>query len=194
MKPYYTPGACSLADHIALREAGIAFDSERVDLKTKTTASGADFTAINAKGYIPTLVLDDGAVLTENIAVLDYIAGKAPALGLDGPLGRTRLLEALAYISTELHKSFKPFVRGASDADKAEAGAQITRRMTYLADRLGGAYLFGDQPSAADCYLFVMLRWADRFGVAIPAPLVALRDRFAARPAAQAALAAEGLA
>jgi glutathione S-transferase len=194
MKLYYTPGACSLADHIALREAGLAFDSERVDLKTKITASGADFTAINAKGYIPTLVLDDGAVLTENIAVLDYIAGKAPALGLDGPLGRTRLLEALAYISTELHKSFKPFVRGASDADKAEAGAQITRRMTYLADRLGGAYLFGDQPSAADCYLFVMLRWADRFGVAIPAPLVALRDRFAARPAAQAALAAEGLA
>jgi glutathione S-transferase len=98
MKLYYTPGACSLADHIALREAGIAFDSERVDLKTKTTASGADFTAINAKGYIPTLVLDDGAVLTENIAVLDYIAAKAPALGLDGPLGRTRMLKALSYI------------------------------------------------------------------------------------------------
>ena len=98
MKLYYSPGACSLADHIALHEARLAFEHESVDLKAKTTASGADFTVINPKGYVPALVLDSGEMVTENLAVLEWIAGQNPALGLDGPLGRTRLLEALAYI------------------------------------------------------------------------------------------------
>lgn len=105
MKLYYSPGACSLADHIALREAGLPFELEKVDLRTKRTESGADYTAVSPKGYVPALTLDGGETLTENIAVLDWIAqagGNAPS----GPLGRTRLLEALAYISTEVHKSF----------------------------------------------------------------------------------------
>ncbi|MGH2413645.1 MAG: glutathione binding-like protein, partial [Microcystaceae cyanobacterium] len=177
MKLYYSPGACSLADHIALHEARLAFEHESVDLKAKTTASGADFTAINPKGYVPALVLDSGETVTENIAVLDWIARQEPALGLDGTLGRTRLLEALAYISTEVHKSFKPMFTGASDHEKAKAREMVTKRLQLLADGIEGDYLFGERPSVADCYLFVMLLWSDKFGIAIPEPLPALRDR-----------------
>lgn len=193
MKLYYSPGACSLSGHIALREAGIPFESERVDLHAKLTASSVDFNVVNPKGYVPALVLDSGETITENIAVLDYIATKAPALGLEGPLGRTRLLEGLAYISTELHKSFGPIFKGAGDAEKAKSSAYISKRMHYLADRIYGDYLFGDHPSVADFYLFVTLLWADKFAVAIPAPLTALRNRLKARPAVQAAMRAEGL-
>ena len=193
MKLYYSTGACSLAAHIALREAGIPSQFERVDLHAKVTASGVDFTVINPKGYVPALVLDNGEVVTENLAVLDYLATQASALGLNGPLGRTRLLEGLAYISTELHKSYKPFFKGAGHAEKAEAGAYITKRMQYLADHIHGDYLFSDRPSVADFYLFVMLFWAHKFAVTIPAPLAVLRDRLKARPAVQAAMKAEGL-
>jgi glutathione S-transferase len=193
MKLYFSPGACSLAAHIALREAGIPFESERVDLREKLTASGADFNLVNPKGYVPALVLDNGEVVTENIAVLDYLATQDSALGIQGPLGRTRLLEGLAYISTELHKSFKPFFKGAGHAEKAETGAYITKRMQFLADRIHGNYLFGDHPSVAEFYLFVTLLWADKFAVAIPTPLAALRDRIKARPAVQTAMSAEGL-
>ena len=193
MKLYYCPGACSLAAHIALHEAGVPFDSESVDLQSKTTASGADFSAVTVKGYVPALVLDDGAPLTENIAILDYLAGKYPQFGLEGPIGRTRLLEALAYISTEVHKSYKPFWRNGSEADKAAAGAYITKRLQYLADRVAGDYLLGDKPSVADFYLFVTLLWADKFGVTIPDALVPIYGNLRARAAVQATLAAEGL-
>jgi len=193
VKLYYASGACSLADHIALHEARLAFEHESVDLKAKTTASGADFTAINPKGYVPALVLDSGDMLTENIAVLDWIAGQNPMLGVDGPLGRTRLLEALAYISTEVHKGFKPMFTGGSEDQKAEARVVIAKRLQLLADGLHGDYLFGDRPSVADCYLFVMLLWSDKFDIAIPAPLPALRDRMMTRPAVQTAMRHEGL-
>ena len=193
MKLYYSPGACSLSDRIALLEAGFTFEHESVSLKDKTTASGADFTAINPKGYVPALVLDGGEVVTENIAVLDWIAAQAPALGVDGPLGRTRLLETLAYVSTEVHKGFKPIFTGASDDEKARARAVISKRLRLLADRMQGDYLFGTRPTVADCYLFVMPLWADRFGLAIPERLSAFRDRMRTRPAVQAAMAAEGL-
>ncbi|MER8603704.1 glutathione S-transferase N-terminal domain-containing protein [Mesorhizobium sp. M1233] len=99
MKLYYSPLACSLADHIALEEAGVSFERESVNLKTKRTGSGDDFTTVTRKGYVPALVLDSGETLTENIAVLDWIASQYPPLGVAGPLGRTRLLEALAYVS-----------------------------------------------------------------------------------------------
>jgi glutathione S-transferase len=194
MKLYYHPGACSLAGQIALREAGRPFESENVDLETKRTDSGADFNAINPKGYVPALRLDNGELLTENLAVLDYIAAENPALEPDGPLGRTRLLETLAYISTELHKSFKPFFKGGMWPDKANAKYAIASRMQFLADTMRGDFLFGDRPSVADFYLFVTLLWADKFGIDVPAKLVALRDRLKARPAVQGALKAEGLA
>ncbi|MDH7794081.1 MULTISPECIES: glutathione binding-like protein [unclassified Beijerinckia] len=194
MKLYYSPGACSLADHIALQEAGLPFESERVDLKAKKTASGADYNAISPKGYVPALALDDGALLTENVAVLDYIAQQAPALGLEGPLGRTRLLEMLAFISSEVHKSFKPFFRNGSDEEKAQASEIINRRAKYIVDNMKGNYLFGDKLSVADCYLFIITLWAEKVGVQLPEALQAFRDRMKARPAVQAVFKSEGLA
>lgn len=191
MKLYYAPGACSLAPHIALREAGVHFEIERVDLKTKITESGTDFRDVTVKGYVPALVLERGAVITENLAVLDYIAGREPSLGVDGPLGRTRLIEALTYVTTELHKSYKPFFKGGSEAERAVASEYITRRMRYLADTIAGDYLFGERPSVADFYLLVMMRWAGRFDIALPEPLAGLRLRLEARPSVRAALAAE---
>jgi len=193
MKLYYSPLACSLADHIALLEAGVPLERERVDLRTKTTSGGDSLAAIAGKSYVPVLVLDDGEVLTENIAVLDWIAGRFPKLGVSGPLGRTRLIEALTYISTEIHRSFKPFWHAGSVAEKDKASRTITEQLQYFADRLCGDFLFADKPSVADFYLFVMLLWAKRFGVAIPAPLLALGDRLAARPATQEAMRHEGL-
>lgn len=193
MKLYYSPGACSLADHIALHEAGLSFEHEKVDLKAKKTESGADFTTINPKGYVPALTLDGGETLSENIAILDWITQQAPQLAPGGAMGRTHLLEMLAYISTEIHKSFKPFFAGASDEDKAKAGAMITRRMAYLAERLDGDYLFGADASVADAYLFVMTLWAGKMGVTVPDKLAALRDRMMARPAVRTAMTHEGL-
>lgn len=193
MKLYYCPWACSLAAHIALHEAGVPFDSESVDLKTKMTASGADFNQVTPKGYVPALMLDEGELVTENIAVLDHLAGRYPQFGLEGALGRTRLVEALAYISTEIHKSYKPFWHNGTDSQKAVASAYITARMRYLADRMAGDYLFGDRPSVADFYLFVTTLWAGRFGVEVPPELAALHERLKARPAVRATLDAEGL-
>lgn len=193
MKLYYSPLACSLADHIALLEAGVPFERERVDLKTKQTASGGDFNDITTKGYVPALVLDSGEVLTENIAILDWIAAQYPALGIPGTLGRTRVLEALAFISTEVHRSFKPMWHAGSEAEKDRAKVTIFRLLDELADGQADDYLFGPVPSVADFYLFVMLLWAERFDVRIPTPLIALRHRMASRPAVRAAMAHEGL-
>ena len=120
MKLYYSPGACSLADHIALLEVGAKFETEAVDIRTKRTASGEDFRTINPKGYVPALVLDDCETLTENIAVLDWIAEQYPQLRRNGSLSRTRQLEMLAFISTEIHIAFKPLWHGAAEADKQD--------------------------------------------------------------------------
>lgn len=193
MKLYYAPGACSLADHIALHEAGLQFDHIKVDLKTKKTETGDDYTAINPKGYVPALTLDSGETVTENIAILDWIAHQAPALKSDGALGHTRLLETLAYISTELHKSFAPFFAGGSDEEKKKAADKIGKRLGLLADNLDGDYLFGSQVSVADAYLFVMLLWAGKNDLALPDRLTAFRDRMMARDAVKTAMKHEGL-
>ncbi|RWK40112.1 MAG: glutathione S-transferase [Mesorhizobium sp.] len=193
MKLYYSPLACSLADHIALLEAGVPFERESVNLKTKRTASGADFNAVTRKGYVPALVLDSGEILTENIAVLDWLATEYPTLGIPGNLGRTRVLEALVFISTEVHRSFKPMWQASSETQKAQARATISKLLDILSESLAGNYLFGATPSVADFYLFVMLLWAERFDVSAPAPLVALRQRMANRPAVQEAMRNEGL-
>ena len=193
MKLYFSPGACSLADHIALIEAGLKFDREKVDLKTKKTEHGDDFTRINPKGYVPALTLDSGETVTENIAILDWIAHQSEALKPQGPMGHTHLLEALAYVSTEIHKSFKPFFSGADDAEKAKARDMIGKRFDYLAGTMQGDYLLGDRVSTADCYLFVMLMWARKNGVSIPQPLAAFEKRMGERDAVKTALAQEGL-
>lgn len=193
MKLYYGPWACSLAAHMVLHEVREPFDSESVNLKTKITATGADFNDVTPKGYVPALKLEDGEIVTENIAVLDYLAARYPEFGLDGPMGRTRLLELLAYLSTEIHKSFKPFWHHGTDEQKAVASAYITARMRYLADTMRGDYLCGDRPRVADYYALVMMLWADRFGVEVPPALAALGERLKERPAVQATLKVEGI-
>ena len=194
MKLYLTPGACSLADHIALHEAGLEFERVRVDLQTKRTEDGRDFNEVNPKGYVPALVLDDGQLLTENAAILCWVAERAPKLAPGGELGRIRLIEMLAFISTELHKPFVRHFFPTSDAEKQVAEDAIRRRLGFIADRLRGEYLFGSECSVADAYLYVMLRWARMQGLDLPAPLPAFFDRMEARPAVRLALQHEGLA
>jgi glutathione S-transferase len=187
MKLYFSPGACSLADHIALIETGRSFDVEAVDIPTKRTASGADFHDINPKGYVPALVLDDGQTITENIAVLDWIADQYPALRPAGALGHTRLLEMLAFISTEIHRAFKPLWHGGGESEKQKARETVAKLLQFTATQMRGDYLFGETLSAADCYLFVMLRWADRFDIEVPESLLRLHRLMEARPSVQAA-------
>ncbi len=194
MKLYFAPGACSLADHIALHEAGMSFDRDQVDLKAKTTSSGASYLAVNAKGYVPALTLDSGETLTENIAILDWVAHQAPAMAPPGPTGHTHHLEMLAFIATELHKSFAPFFQGGSDGEKAKAGEKLAKRFAWIADQLQGDYLFGADLSAADCYLFVMTMWAHKTGLEVPPALKAFRTRMMERSAVKLTLAHEGLA
>jgi glutathione S-transferase len=193
MKLYLAPGACSLADHIALHEAGLAFDRIRVDLRTRRTEDGRDFNEVNPKGYVPALVLDDGQLLTENVAILCWVAERAPELAPGGELGRIRLIEMLAFIATELHKLFVRTFFPTSDAEKAAAEATIGKRLNFLADRLQGDHLFGSAFSVADPYLYVMLRWARAQGLTLPEPLPAFFDRVEARPAVRLALQHEGL-
>ncbi len=193
MKLYFSPGACSLSGHIALHEAGLTFEHEKVDLKAKKTEDGEDFLTINPKGYVPALTLDSGETITENVAILDWIAHQDGALKPAGAMGHTHLLQALAYISTEIHKGFKPFFAGGGEDEKAKAGETIVRRMTWLADTMEGDYLLGDTVSAADCYLFVMLLWAQKNGIEVPAKLEKLRERMMERPAVRKAMTHEGL-
>jgi glutathione S-transferase len=193
MKLYYAPGACSLADHIALHEAGLSFEHEKVDLKTKRTESGDDYTAINPKGYVPALTLDTGETINENVAILDWIAHQDTALKPIGLLGHTRLLEALAYISSEIHNGFKPYFSGADNEEKTKAGEAIRKRMQYLADTMLGDFLFGDALSSADCYLFVMLLWAQKNKIEMSGKLIEFRDRMMSRPAVKTAMTHEGL-
>ena len=194
MKLYLAPGACSLADHIALHEAGLTFERIRVDLRTKRTEDGRDLTEINPKGYVPALVLDDGQLLTENVAILSWTAERAPNLAPAGELGRIRLIEMLAFLATELHKPFVRHFFPTSDAEKKVAEETIARRLGCVAERLQGDYLFGREASVADAYLYVMLRWARMSGLDVPEPLPAFLERMEARPAVQKALQHEGLA
>jgi glutathione S-transferase len=193
MKLYLAPGACSLADHIALHEAGLTFDHVRVDLRAKRTEDGRDFNEINPKGYVPALVLDDGELLTENVAILAWIAARAPKLAPAGELGRIRLIEMLAYIATELHKPFVRILFPTSDADRQAAAGILAKRFRFLADRLQGEHLFGSAFTVADAYLYVMLRWARAKNLDVPEPLPAYFERVQARPAVQLALRDEGL-
>ncbi len=195
MKLYLAPGACSLADHIALHEAGLAFEHVKVDLRARRTADGDDYTQVNPKGYVPALVLDDGEVLTENVAILHWIADRIPSLMPEGPMGRHRLLEMLAFITAEVHKQFKPmFMPNSTEIEKATARDTITRRLGFLAERLKGDYLFGDTFTVADAYLFVMLMWATKNGITLPGGLGAYAARVRERPSVRLALKDEGLA
>jgi glutathione S-transferase len=192
MKLYYSPGACSLATRISLHEAGFAAEFERVDLKAKVTEHGHDYTAINPKGYVPMLVLDDGATVTENVAILDLIADRKPELGTSGPLSRTRLIEMLAYLSAELHVAFKPFFQGTSET--ADAAAAVAKRLDFLESQMAGTYLFGANFTVADAYLFVMMRWVKGFKLPLSSRLEGYFAQILERSAVRQALTEEGLA
>lgn len=193
MKLYYAPGACSLATRISLHEAGLAAEFERVDLKAQVTEQGHDFRPVNPGGYVPVLMLGDGATVTENVAILDLIAQLEPKLGPDGLMARTRLLEMLSYLSTELHAAYKPFWHDAGQAEKGIAAEAVARRFELLDARMTGPFLFGPRFTVADAYLFVMLRWADRFGVRRSRRLLDYFGRILQRDAVRRALAEEEL-
>ncbi len=200
MKLYFSPGACSLSPHIALREAGLDFEIERVDLTTKKTRGGDDFNTINPRGYVPALRLDDGQVLTEGPAILQYVADKVADRKLAPPAGsfeRYRLQETLNFISTELHKGFSPlFNKDCPDAWKEVVRTNLGRRFADLDKQLAGQpFLMGQDFTVADGYLFTILGWTRfvNFDLAPYPNLVAYQGRIAARPAVHAALVAEGL-
>jgi glutathione S-transferase len=194
MKLYYAPGACSLADHIALHEAGLPIDLVKVDLKTHKLEDGRSYYDINPKGSVPAIQFDDGEVLTENAAILGYIADQKPELAPSGPLGRYRLAEMLSYLASELHKAFHPlFVPTSTEAEKKSAAANVEKKLSYIASRFKGPYLFGPHVSVADAYLFVMLTWAESMKLTIPDTLKAFIARMRERPAVKASLKHEGL-
>ncbi len=200
MKLYHKAGACSLSPHIVLREAGLAFELERVDLASKKTGSGGDYFGVNPKGYVPALALDDGQLLTEGPAIVQYLADLVPEKRLAPPAGtmeRVRLQEWLNFIATELHKGFSPLYNPRAPEEwKSVARELLAKRIALVAERLTGRdYLMGDAFTVADAYLFTVLNWAAFAKVDLsPWPVLgAYQARVAARPAVRAALLAEGL-
>ena len=200
MKLYYSPGACSLSPHIALREAGLPFELVLASTKTKKLADGSDYLAINPKGQVPLLELDNGERLSEGPAIVQYVADQVPASGLApaaGTLARYRVVEWLNFITSELHKSFSPLFSPDTPEDyKPIVRNRLLARLAYVNERLEGqSYLLGEQFTVADAYLFVVSGWGQYVGVDISAlsHLEAFRARVAARPAVQDALRAEGL-
>lgn len=200
MKLYYLPGACSLSPHIVARELGLALTLDKVDGKTKLTASGENFLEVNPKGYVPAIRLDDGEVLTEGPAIVQYLADLRPDSGLappNGTLARYRLQEILTYINSELHKTFSPLFNPAtSDETRAERVEYLRRRYGYIESILARQpYLMGEHFSVADAYLFVVTNWSRVIKLDLsefPA-LLAFQKRVAERPAVQEAMRAEGL-
>lgn len=197
MKLFLTPGACSLSPHIVLREAGLPFDAEVVDLKTKKTKSGADFRAVNPKGQVPTLQIDGGDILTEGAAIVQYLADRKPEKKLapaNGTVERYHLQEWLNYIAAEVHKGFSPlFNPNTPDAYKEIAKGNLAAKFDHLSKSLEGRdYLMGNF-TVADAYLYTILTWAKPMGIDIgkwPA-LKTYFDRVAARPAVREAHEAE---
>lgn len=199
MKLYFSPGACSLSPHIILLEAGLQFSTERVDLREKKTAGGEDFRAINPKGYVPALALDDGTLLTEGPAIVQYLADLAPGAGLLPPVGdaaRYKVIGWLNFVSAELHKNFGPLFNPAATEDmKAHARKMLALRFEYVAAQLAGRDFLETRFSVADAYLFTILGWTDFLNVSLAdwPVLSEYRARVAARPAVQQALREEGL-
>ena len=200
MKLYYSPGACSLAPHIAAREAGVDVELVKVDLRAKKLDDGSDYLAINPKGAVPAITLEDGSLLTENAVVLQYIAEKAPQSGLLPPAGsmeRWRLLELTNFVATELHKGFGPLWNPAVSAEVRESTIQMLgKKFDFLEQQLGDKpYLTGDRFTIVDAYAFAVLSWTRMLKVPFDRwpKLQALLARIAERPAVQAAMREEGL-
>lgn len=200
MKLYFSPGACSLSPHIALREAGLDFELERVDLRLKQTKSGSDFRAINPKGMVPVLVLDSGDTLTEGPAIVQYIADQNPAAGLApayGTIERYHLMEWLNFITSELHKNFSPLFNAAAPEEyKKLVREALAVRYAYLDGVLAKKpYLMGERFTVADGYVFAVTNWTRLQKIDLaPWPHVgAFMERMRARPKVQEAMRAEGI-
>jgi glutathione S-transferase len=198
MKLYYTPGACSLSPHIALREIGADFDLVKVDPKTKQAADGRDFRDVNPYGYVPALVIDSGEAILEGPAIVQYIADLRPEAGIappNGTLERTRVQSALGLINSELHKTIGGLFNKDLDADgRAAIVAKIESRLDTLSRQFGDAhYIANNRYSVADGYLYVVLGWLRHFKIELGRwPVLAAHNaRIGERPAVQAALAAE---
>ncbi|AIJ10149.1 MULTISPECIES: glutathione transferase GstA [Edwardsiella] len=200
MKLFYKSGACSLSPHIVLREAGLDFTIESVDLASKRTEHGSDYLRINPKGQVPALLLDDGSLLTEGVAIVQYLADRVPDRALIPPqetLARYHAIEWLNYIATEIHKGFSPLFNPRQPQEsKAIARAALEKQFHYLNGVLSERpYLLGPSFSVADAYLFTTLCWAKamHFDLAVWPALADYMARIAARPAVDATLSAEGL-
>jgi glutathione S-transferase len=200
MKLYYMTGACSMASLIALHESGIKFETAAVDRKTRKTSDGLEYAQVNSKGYVPALRLDDGQVLTENVAVLLYIADRSPAAKLApaaGTLERYRLIEWLAFVNSELHKNFGPlFHADAGEEVKQYARGNLAKRLDWLNPALGSkSFLTGDTFTVADAYLFVILSWSAHVAIDLARwpNLKRYHASLATRPSVVATLKAEGL-
>ena len=198
MKLYFSPFACSMSPHIVAAELGIDLALEKVDLASKKTAGGADFTAINPKGYIPALQLDNGELLTEGPAIVQFLADKKPEAKLVPPAGtieRVRVQEMLGYINSELHKTFTPLFNPKTLPEvRAEREEYLRKRLGFIDKQLAGkSYLFGDQFTVADAYLFTVTNWTNfvKLDISQFANLTAFQARVAARPAVQKVMAAE---
>ena len=200
MKLYYYPGACSLSPHIVAREAGVTLELEKVDIKTKRTESGADLLQINPKGSVPALQLDNGELLTEGPAIVQYLADLNPESGLapaNGTLSRYRLQELLGFINSELHKGYSPLFNPATpEAVRAERKEALHKHYSLLEQRLAEQpWLLGDEFSAADAYLFTVTNWAGHVGLDLSrfSAIAAFQQRVVTRAPVQAAMKAEGL-
>ncbi|MDA3442500.1 glutathione transferase GstA [Acinetobacter bereziniae] len=201
MKLYYSPGACSLAAHILLNEINVDFDLERVDLKTHKTEKGADYYEINPKGYVPALEINPGLILTENVAVLPFIAQHDPKQDLIPPsgLGRAKVLEWLGYLNSELHDEYAVFFDPAITEDEKVRGyATLDKMLKYIDDYLAESeydYLVNDRFGPADAYLFVLTNWSNyiQHDLTPFTNIVALRNKVAERQSVQIAMRDEGL-
>lgn len=200
MKLYFSPGACSLSPHIVLREAGLNFDLEQVNLQTKKTKAGADFLPVNAKGQVPVLQLDNGEILTEGPAIVQYIADQKPESGLapaNGTMARYHTQEWLNFVTSDLHKVFAPLFRPTTPDEYVKITKEnLANKFAYLDKHLAGKqYLTGDKFTVADAYCFVIVGWSKYKNIDLaPYPnLRAYMDRIAARPKVQEAMKAEGL-
>lgn len=200
MKLYYSPGSCAMAPHIAATESGVKLDLVKVDLRAHKTENGDDFYAINPRGYVPLLELDDGTRLTEANVLVQYIADEKPEGGLmpKDRLGRAKMQSALAFVATELHKGFGPLWDPTAPAEtKASAKAKLGKRFDEINATLANQqYLAGNDFSAVDAYAFPVINWSNFHKIDLGQwpNIAAYMQRVAARPKVQEALKAEGLA
>jgi glutathione S-transferase len=200
MKLYYSPGACSLSPHIVLLEAGLKATLVKVDTKSHKTEDGGDYYAVNPKGYVPLLELDDGDRLSEGPAIVQYLADRNPASGIApaaGTMERYHLQEWLNFITAELHKQFSPLFQATTPAEYKETlKEKIAKRFDWVAEQLKGKdYLMGRTFTVADAYLFTMLTWTKHVGIDLARwpVLTAYQARVASRPKVREAMIAEGL-